>query len=103
MPPKGAKFARIADKLADFAKKYDKLGAIAKPLLNRLRQISEPGGELRILLDKFDEKVVVVEKAVKVASETLENACFTPDTLVLTDEGLQPIGDIAARPTRNGV
>ncbi|MGN6546118.1 MAG: Hint domain-containing protein, partial [Aureliella sp.] len=91
---KGAKFARIADKLADFAKTYDKLGDIAGPVLTRLRQISEPGGELRKLLEKFDEKAVVVERAIKVIDETLQSACFTPGTLVLTEQGTMPIGDI---------
>jgi hypothetical protein len=93
---KGAKFARIADKLADFAKTYDKLGDIAQPVLNRLRQISEPGGELRKLLEKFDEKAVVVERAVKVVNETLQNACFTPNTLVMTDDGQKPLGEVLA-------
>ena len=91
---KGAKFARFADKLADFAKKYDKLGALAQPVLNRLREITEPGGELRKLLEKFDEKAVVVAKAVRVVEDTLQNACFTPDTPVLTKEGKKPIGEI---------
>jgi hypothetical protein len=93
---KGAKFARIADKLADFAKTYDKLGDIAQPVLNRLRQISEPGGELRKLLEKFDEKAFVVERGVKVVNETLQNACFTPNTLVMTNDGQRPLGEVRA-------
>ena len=93
---KGAKFARIADKLADFAKTYDKLGDIAQPVLNRLRQISAPDGELRKLLEKFDEKAVVVERGVKVVNETLQNACFTPNTLVMTYDGQRPLGEVRA-------
>ena len=96
---KGAKFARIADKLADFAKTYDKLGDIAQPVLNRLRQISEPGGELRKLLEKFDEKAVVVERAVKIVNETLDRFCFHPDTVVSTPKGQFRICDLQPNTT----
>tara|TARA_R110002049_G_scaffold72490_7_gene187556 strand:+ start:142190 stop:143356 length:1167 start_codon:yes stop_codon:yes gene_type:complete len=92
---KGAKFARIADKLNDFAKTYDALDNPAiRNVLARIANISSESGELRKILEKFDEKTVVVERAVKVVNETLQNACFTPDTLVLTEDGKLPIGEV---------
>ena len=75
------------------------MGDIAQPVLNRLRQISEPGGELRKLLEKFDEKAVVVERAVKIVNETLDRFCFHPDTVVSTPKGQFRICDLQPNTT----
>ncbi|MGN6544441.1 MAG: Hint domain-containing protein [Aureliella sp.] len=92
---KGAKFARIADKLSDFAKATNRFGDAAAPVLRKLAEISREGGELRKLLNKFDDAAVTIERGARVIEETIDKFCFHPDTLVATPDGKRQIGQLA--------
>ncbi|MDZ4850147.1 MAG: Hint domain-containing protein [Pirellulaceae bacterium] len=91
---KGAKFAHIADKLNDFAKSAKGFGKTAELALAKLKVITGEVGELRKLLNKFDEATVTAAHVVSEVADTLEKFCFAPETLVATPNGRKTITSI---------